>query len=275
MRIRTPLQRRIVRRVRLARNGRAIKAAGFFLWATLAAAQPHASFEIRGLSQVVPGALGKVSNLPANIRTVPGHQGDPDAGVPQLIPDSPVSAGAFTSALAGVGPQLRIRRFSVQAGALFGVLGFPWPHTASSGNTREVNQFGTTQRGVGTRLWYYAVAPHPRLFSGFYTEGETSVSQHCGVLGGYSRTLYDLQINSGWDRYDALEHYASYTIAQNTLQSFYAGLRIGPPRSSVLVLGGGDLQGSRVQPIAGDATIKLPAAGGFVSVGVSSRFGWW
>lgn len=250
-----------------------MKALIFLSTWTCAIAQAQPGIELRGLFQFAPSALGTVSNLPAAVRTVPGHQGDPNAGQPLPIPDATIAPGTFTGILAGVAPQLKVGRFVFRAGALFGLTSFPHPRKDSSGNTRELNQYGTTARGVGTSLVYYAVVPSAKPLSGFYAESEIRASKNVGVIVGYSRTRYDLRVATGWDRYDALQPYMDYTLAESTMQSFYGGLRIGPPRLGVLVLGGTALQGSSRTSIGAGANLVYPRSAGVVSLAISTQLG--
>jgi hypothetical protein len=250
-----------------------VKALIFLSTCTGATAQAQPGIELRGLFQFTPSALGTVSNLPAAVRTVPGHQGDPNAGQPFLIPDATIPPGLFTGILAGVAPQLKVGRFVFRAGGLFGLTSFPQPRKDSSGNTRELNQYGTTARGVGTSLVYYAVVPSAKPLSGLYAESEIRASKSVGVIVGYSRTKYDLSVATGWDRYDALQPYMDYTLAESTMQSFYGGLRIGPPRLGVLVLGGAALHGSSRTPIGAAANLVYPRSTGVISVAISSQLG--
>jgi hypothetical protein len=176
-----------------------------------------------GAAQV---GLGPVSfnNIPQSLRTVPSNQAGPlSAGTPVVIPgssfDIPDPKFIAFSAI-GFAPHYAVKRFTFRGGVYLTLpnTSTPGAPTADSGPYQEINQYGTSARGVGTSLVYYSVywgnggALNPRPFGEleFRVVGPFSV---IGGYGGFEKTSGILLVN-GYDQYDALTPYSTQTIAQ-------------------------------------------------------------
>ncbi len=230
------------------------------------------SLETRTLAQFFPSALGRVSNIPISLRTIPGHPGDSNAGTLIAIPTDTIAPGLFSGFYAGVAPQLRVSAWRFRVGPQFGMYSRPQPQESSSGNTRELNQFGTQQRGTATALVYYAVVPRADLFSGGYGEVEHSVGAKAGLIAGYAWSPYSYTVKTGYDRYDSLEPHQIFKLATADMQRCYGGFRIGG-RSALLLLVGVGKQSISIAPGASGVVIKAPTVTPFVSIGLSYEIG--
>jgi len=233
---------------------------------------PQFSIETRTFVQIFPSALGRISNIPASFRTIPGHSGDSNAGLLITVPADTISPGLFSGLYAGVAPQLRVRGWRFRGGPQFGMYSSPQPQKVSTGNTRELNQFGTQQRGTGTALVYYAVVPRANPFSGGYGEIEHSVGSKIGLIAGYAWSPYDYTVKTGYDRYDSLESFQIYTLGTADMHRFYGGLEIGG-RTAFLLLAGAGKQQISVGSGASGTEIKAPSITSFLSIGVTYRIG--
>jgi len=93
------------------------------------------------------------------------------------------------------------------------------------GNTREVNQAGYEQRGVGTALVYYASKSRWSPLPGATFEVER---QRSGVLSwfvGYHLTSYRLAIQQGYDRYNEFQTLDHKAFAKALMTSVIVGIR--------------------------------------------------
>jgi hypothetical protein len=175
----------------------------------------HFGLEIRPVEiQLFPDYLQQISNVPASARTVPIHSGDPGAGTLVSIPGTSVRPGSYIPFAISAAPEIGYGRFTFRAGAGFSPAAIaPQAQKASAGSTQEYNYIqGGTSRGYGAALVYYAGLVRPANTPGLFGELEIRAAGGFSAIFGYQRSVQNVEIQQGWDRYDALEAYQSLGI---------------------------------------------------------------
>lgn len=231
--------------------------------------------------QVFPGYLQQISNVPASLRTVPIHSGDPGAGNPALIPVNAVQPGAYLPFSLSVAPEIGYRRVTFRGGVIFSPAALrPQPEEASSGSTQEYNYIqGGNSRGYGAALVYYAGLVRPALMPGVFGEAEIRLGGGFSVILGYRRSTANVEIQQGWDRYDALETYQTLRLSTDTLQQPYAGLRWSGRsdqvfKPSVYLIGGPTLVATHLTATGTGVTIQYASSPCFIGAGVGLAWDW-
>lgn len=236
--------------------------------------------EVRGMMWGVPGYVPRITNVPVALRQVPGHEDDfPDGGVVITVPDASINLQRFANVGAAAAPGVVIgERVSLRVGVHWAIPFAQGAQAKSTGNTREINLGGRTDRGVGTSLVYYSVqysASHPGLFG----EVEARASKRYSILAGYLTNHNNLKIERGWDRFNALEQFDRRHLASTQMHAPYLGVRILAAEKKSDSLGLALFAGlayTRVTPgpLASTADIKVSKPGIFLGVSIGKTFGW-
>lgn len=221
----------------------------------------------------------EVSNIPLQFRQVPVHPNDGYlrlGGKIVTIPIDTIKPGLFCLYSVAAAPQVSSHRLTLRGGLNMTIPVMPFATKDNGGSTREIHQYDTgTERGVGTSLVFYAITVSPKPKIGWLSEAEISLSKSVSLVAGYSTSGYDLRIQTGWDRYDALETYKTYKISSQELQKKYAGIRFrfrdsgGREESgSFLILGGVVSTNSRLsnQVQADSINLHLQKNSYFISI---------
>ncbi len=196
-----------------------------------------------------------LENVPEFVRKVPVHKNDGGAGRIIIIPDGTIQPRVndspnpylhphINSVMLGasVAPQITVGRLTARVGsAAYLRSGYKfWLHDAAAlqdeaatkgmpytGPIREWSQWGQNSlRGYGTALVYYAAELKPKLPE-LYGEVEIGPFKYVSAVAGYSRMNYDLNLSSGWDRWDSLdEKYAEYPAMKVGIRREYFGVRL-------------------------------------------------
>ncbi len=231
--------------------------------------------------QFFPKYLQQISNVPASARTVSIHAGDPGAGSPVLIPVASVQPGSYFPFNLSIAPEIGYGRITVRAGLIFAPVSFaPTAKLGSFGSTQEYNYIqGGTSRGYGAALVYYAGLVQPAKTPGAFGELEVRVGAGLSGILGYQRSQHNVEIQQGWDRYDALEKYQTLQLSSDVLQQAYAGIRWTKGsewkfKPSVFVYGGPALVGTDPTSLGKTAVLTYRHNPFFVGSGVAFQWDW-
>lgn len=203
-----------------------------------------------------------MENVPEFVRKVPVHRDDSGAGRIVIIPDSTIQPRVNNNAQgetldhnrephtnpamlgASIAPQITVWRLTARVGVAAylrvreksGV----WLYYAAVaqdeaadkgipyvGPLREWSQWApNSKRGYGTALVYYAAELKPKPPE-LYGEVEIGPFKYLSAVAGYSRMNYDLNLYSGWDRWNSLdEKYAEYPAIKVEIRREYFGVRL-------------------------------------------------
>lgn len=194
-------------------------------------------WEIRGTFWSDVNHVDTIKNVPAGYRQVPGHPDDPWRGKISTIPDSTLSPGALVvtsndfllllragKGMVSIGPSWVTSGLMPRAG-WFGFMDDHYPPPVS--NTKEVNQMGFVQRGVGTALVYYASKSRWNPVPGFTFEYDRRRDKVATWFIGCHLTNYRLDIQRGYDRYNSFETLDHKAFAVGLMPSAIFGVKIG------------------------------------------------
>ncbi len=106
----------------------------------------------------------------------------------------------------------------------------PGPAKNTTGNTKEVNQSGTQDRGTGTSLVYINGKATMVTKIGYLAEADVRVHKRFSLIGGYSVSEYDFAIARGYDRNDALEALDEKPYGRDKVKNPYFGVRVNSDR---------------------------------------------
>ena len=209
--------------------------------------------------EIVPSA----DSVPLSLRQVPIHKGDGGDGIRSLtIPDSHVDLHNLHHIGTGFGFRVApLKRLAIRAGAYYSATVNSGPRMDSSGNTREVNFGGTTQRGVGESLVYYSIGFSPTKFPSPYGEIEAKIGSNLYLSFGGSYTQYGISLDRGWDRYNELENWRNDKLGDIKIREPYVGIGFGDEFGRVVFRAGPTFNSSSILPIA--QGIKMPSQNGF------------
>lgn len=211
------------------------------------------------------GVAGMVENVPADLRTVPSHEGDAwiygKTQVLRTIPFSSIEPNPLTNLSSFfIGPEVTFFRLRIRTGINFSWTGrLEQGRTKSNeGATREVNQHGLPNRGSGTSLVYYNMYVKSTLIPGWFGEAGVSLTRNFSVVGGWGLNNFNLEIESGYDRYGSLETYDTYKAATVRLRRTYGGIEVELPiDNSNAAVAFQILVGRTADPLtAGDMTVS-------------------
>ena len=174
-----------------------------------------------------------ISNVPTTLRTIPSNQYGPGTiGSPVIAPDSPfaLKKSEFGQIVwVRMGPQYTLWRFTVRGGVSIPMVRNPTDNKpqAGVGPYSEINDIGTSERGYGRSLAYYAV----------YWEGKTShtpkpfgevefiIHPLVTIGAGYShfQSSAGITLETGYDQFDKLTPLNTRQIASAILESSFYG----------------------------------------------------
>jgi hypothetical protein len=242
----------------------------------------HFGLELRPADiQSFPNYLQQIGNVPVSLRTVPIHSGDPGAGNPAVIPVNAVQPGSYVPFSVSAAPEIGYRRLTFRGGVIFSPAALrPQPEEASSGSTQEYNYIqGGNSRGYGAALVYYAGLVRPALTPGVFGEAEIRLGGGFSVILGYRRSTANVEIQQGWDRYDALETHQTLRLSTDTLQQPCAGLRWSGRsdqvfKPSVYLIGGPTLVATHLTATETGVTIQYASSPYFIGAGVGLAWDW-
>ena len=231
--------------------------------------------EIRASAWAAPCHILKIDNIPLNLRLIPGDW------YGRAIPQTSTTPRLLWSAMpasGGLAPQFT---FNNRWGLRFGAF-YSYPvsdaHKSSSGNTREVNSSGTTERGVGESLNYYATlyANQPR--PGFFSEVELRRKSGHHLVLGYMFNPYKIVFEKGTDMFDSLEARSRQDLAAIDLHMPYFGIKWqNPDKSSdgaVMLSAGLIFNQTKIAPIGQGVKFQYLRPGLWVGVNLSTGLGW-
>lgn len=188
-----------------------------FAYSTCALAQ-YAGLDFIG--NVYSTGPFKVKNVPLNFRQVPVHPDKNPADYTwpckgtacntRTVDDSdldPMLAGVDL----GIAATYKIKRSYLRIGAQWTFPLYPLrardpqDGVGMRGSMREQNGIGTSGRGIGTSLTYYAAVARPDYIPGPVIEAAFPVSKCIFLKAGISANFWQLKIEKGYDRYNKLE----------------------------------------------------------------------
>lgn len=235
--------------------------------------------ELRGTVFGVPHHIPRITNVPEGLRQVPGHKEDfSDSNVTITVPDASINPQRFVNLAVAAAPGITFsERVSVRFGAHWGIPLFQTAQPRNGGNTREINLGGTTDRGVGSSLVYYSAQYSAARHPGPFGEVELRISKRYSVLAGYLVNYYDLTIERGWDRFNALERSDRRHLASARMHAPYAGFRVFDDAQKsdwfgVVVFAGLANTQLTPGPLAGGANIEMNKRGILLGVSVGKTF---
>jgi len=179
-----------------------------------------------------------LSSIPASVRQVPGHQNDPWRNQVFTIPDDNIKPGGLAGGVV-IAPELGFwQRIRIRAGINWAGVGWPTPpQRGTTDNTKEINQYGRPQRGIGTALVYYSVRHKPASMPAPMAELEVRPLRHFWVLAGFVKGRYSYVVERGWDRYDSLETLDVRGLSTVWYSHRYVGIRIEAPQEGRSTVG--------------------------------------
>lgn len=186
----------------------------------------------------------EISNVPADFRNVPIHHDDSDWGQGDSIPDDSAKVVPLIdySFLKG-GLETKIGDATLE---IYGDLAFnlsyfiPISHDSWLGEVNERNYqgggLGTERRGTGTALTYWTANYANVLIPGIKCDLIFPINKESDLILGGGIREYELQAESGWDRYNSLDKKGHLRIADITEKSIYIGFRIHNKENMATIL---------------------------------------
>ncbi|MEQ1561607.1 MAG: hypothetical protein ABL899_02725 [Nitrospira sp.] len=243
-----------------------------------------------------PGYQGKslkeISGLSDEVRTVPIHKNDYRGGTPVLFPDQKIKiissdppCNGFCMTDYEFLPVAKIWRFKPKVGlvATFRIESEPAvPVTAELSKDFPEITYQGSQRGVGAALVYMAprstVARYvARTSLAMVKELEVEITKSNAFLIGSKYRHYDINIESGWDRYGKLEVYKTYNLGRVDVNQIYLGWSYLPSPDDgdigVHIIGGRSVKKFRPGAITG--TLGEIGNPWFFQVAISLRAKTW
>lgn len=177
-----------------------------------------------------------ILHLPLNVRTVPIHPDD-GSGV-RVFDDSwldvypnQAPTGYFPDLLRNeysVLPQIKIGRARFKAGVTVPLGLEEWTPNIEdaregSKHITELNYFGNG-RGFGTALVYLAARSRRSRLVQPMLELEIQVADSLAIQVGIVSREYRVEVETGWDRHDALETYHTYDAGKVNVEQFFIGI---------------------------------------------------
>ncbi|MFH1452191.1 MAG: hypothetical protein ABIF88_03395 [archaeon] len=186
-----------------------------------------------------------VRDVPEEIRDVPIHSDDGYAsGKGGPIPSDDINVGPRTGGFFRYGGRMPVIKdtlfaklgIEVELGGIF---------TSDKPSRNYTNAVGTSQRGRGAALTYYSIhtksGPNwnssliPKIVGGLELELSDSVT----VGANYSIWREDLVAETGYDRYDSLEHRSSFNLVDMTVSSITGSLKFSGDKNCYFFVEGG------------------------------------
>jgi len=168
-----------------------------------------------------------VKNIPEYIRNVPVHPNDDYAKKNQ----GPIKDGISVNPMVEIPLKAGIS-IETKSGAsldISGKLSVPLGFIVNRNERNYTDDVGSDNRGEGAALTYYDAAYGPLFIPGIeaevYIPLRDTGKKDIGAIVGAGYRKYDLNINTGWDRFDACEHRRQYNVGSIEEKSLYAGVR--------------------------------------------------
>jgi hypothetical protein len=185
-----------------------------------------------------PGYQGRsveeVSGLSDEVRTVLIHPDDYRAGTPLLFGDQKLRIINPDAPFRGFGlmdwefmPVLKIWKFKPKFGIV--VSARVVKDTPEAPGTLELSKdfpeitYQGSLRDVGAALVYMTAVSPTETTWGTVKELEIEITKSNAFLVGSKNRHYDINIESGWDRYGSLEVYRTYKLGRMDIQQIYLG----------------------------------------------------
>ena len=169
----------------------------------------------------------KVKNIPEYIRNVPIHPDDDYA----KGNEGPIGDGISVWPMVEIPLKAGVS-LETKSGAsldIYGKLSLPLGFIVNRNERNYTDDVGSDNRGEGAALTYYDAAYGPLFIPGIYADVYIPFKEFndkdIGAIVGAGYRKYDLNINTGWDRYDACEHRRQYNVGSIEEKSLYAGVR--------------------------------------------------
>lgn len=167
--------------------------------------------------------------LPLSIRQIPHHPDDPNYTF--VIPGQYMNGSVKTAQFGLSGGAVLWNRIAFRGGPL-------WPTYAGlAGDSlfQEINQFGAPTRGYGTSLVYVQGKASGTGYFGYFGETEVRIVQPknyyaVGLVGGYTESKFDVNVQRGYDRNDALSKLDAKYFSNNFARQPYFGVSFGGSR---------------------------------------------
>ncbi len=182
--------------------------------------RPFAGFDFR-VSQ--PATYAK--NIPEYMRDVPIHPDD-GGGKAGVISDGikiyPLMDFALKTGLS----------FETKSGASLNVSGrFSIPASGYPKERDYMVNIGEDKKSEGSALTYYAVGYGPIVIPGIDADIYIPIKPidsevNLGAIVGAGYRKYDLEVQTGWDRFSNFQGRRDYKIGDVEEKSFYTGVRI-------------------------------------------------
>jgi hypothetical protein len=215
--------------------------------------------------------------VPLPLRQVPGHPDDFDHPPLITIPGETVQPSDTHYMMSyTIAPEIMIaNRVAVRVGVEFdSPVDGEGPRRDSTGNTQEVNLQGTTERGFGRSLVYYAVSIEHPVSPHMYYEVEAKVRGPLWLLIGRKNARENYIIERGYDRYNSLKPFDTQTFALVKSKITYGGIHLrffddeNRISGNVLIFGGvGTSSAENLLPVAPE--MSFPGKGWFFGTRLS------
>lgn len=222
-------------------------------------------FEVRMSMWASPFYIQRIGNIPPTLR--------------QLFPDEPIIPSdsttprlLFTVGWAGA-PQFTFNdRWALRFGAWYNIPS-SIARRCNCGNTREINMHGTTERGYGERLVYYATLYRPQPRPGAFSEIELRRKSGHQLILGYLFNPVKIVLEEGTDTYDSLKAYERQDLASVDMHIPYFGVRWQDPNDPAwpgfTIFIGPVFNRARITPIARGIDFQFLKPGFVVGFNVS------
>jgi len=181
----------------------------------------------------------KVSNVPKSIRHVPIHKRDgyasrsnngpikdSSAKLPILMELGLLKAGVKKN----LSEDVRLNAYADLSLNFNTILKMGFGGEINRRN--YTNHPGTSQRGYGAALTYWTADYRPLFIPGFKADVEFSVDDSTNMIIGCGYRIYDIVVQTGWDRYDKFEVRRNHSVAELHERSIYLGLRTNEDKDS-------------------------------------------
>lgn len=173
--------------------------------------------------------VSHVKNIPEYIRNVPMH---PDDYYADKKNQGPIKDGVRVNPMVEIPFKAGIS-IETKSGVsldISGKISHPVGLFVYRNERNYTNDVGSDNRGEGAALTYYDAAYGPTFIPGInldvYVPLSKTESKNLGAVVGAGYRKYDLDINTGRDRFDKCEHLRQYNVGSIEEKSLYAGLRV-------------------------------------------------
>jgi hypothetical protein len=235
-------------------------------------------------SGTIPSAT--IENVPLFVRQVPVHRDDWNAGVIRTIPFDTVAVEGtgylFLDGSTKVAPTMRVGPVILRGELLVSGIGDSNDdRTPGIPSPQEWSEWvENNERGYGTALVYYQAFLRKSGKIKFHPVWEAELTYHdFSVLAGTTTSpISQLWIQTGWDRYNALEKWQEHHVADFSSRVKYAGLRVylgddeGHPVFFEIIGGVRTMTAKTISDEFRDARFQTKKSGWLVGFEVGLRF---